>query len=203
MTLSTANLVCDGNSITAGFIGEGVDLPQNVAWPVVLRGLFIADASATRAWSVKSVARSGNTTQQRIDEYDAAVRPQFAPVMGLNVLTFFEGLNTLLAGVSVDDAITQLKAYATTAMVQGWTLQLCTIPATTNVAAAPKVIQYNTWLRTTEARAYSSLPVLDLNADSRLATASNLTYFQTDGIHPTAAGYAVIADLVHTRLLGV
>ncbi len=201
-SLKVKNLVCDGNSITAGLINNGGGTSAQNAWPVVCRGLLIADASATKAWSVKSTAAAGDNTQARITKFDQAggVRSLFDANYGLNVLTFFEAVNDFVtSGLTVDQVIALTKQYAAMAMFQGWTLMLVTPPRTTVAtnAANTRILAFNDWLMSADGALYSSVPVLDIASDSRLQPPTN---YQSDGLHPNQTGYGVIAELVHTRI---
>lgn len=199
--LKVKNLVCDGNSITAGLISSGGGTPAQNAWPVVCRDLLIADASASKAWRVASIAAAGDTTQNRINKWTdpGGAASQFIPQCGLNVLTFFEGTNDFVTGgLAVDVVIAQTITYATRALREGWSLQLITVPDTTNASARPKVAQLNQWLLTSrEARALSTFPCLDIAAPLGDAAGAN---FQTDGIHPNFTGYGIIAAVVKARI---
>ncbi len=185
-----STLITDGNSITNGHIpGGGTGTQAQDAWPVQFR----RDAtSTTRQWVVKSTAVSGATTTDRLAAYATDVRPLFGG--GERILTFFEGFNDFTAGLTVSQVITLTRQYAEMALADGWYLLMLTPPGTTNTTVEPKLEQLRAWLRN------SGYRVVDLAADARLADASNSTYWQTDGVHPKPAGYAVIADLVRARL---
>lgn len=196
-------MVCDGNSITAGLISSGGGSTNQNAWPVVLRNLLVADADPLKAWSVKSVAAAGDSTSERITKYElnGGVRSLFDPSYGINLLTFFEATNDFVTHqLPVDTVISQIIQYSELAIYQGWILQLITPTPVGNVAANAKITELNAWLRTT-GQQYSSLPVLDIAADVRLANPANNTYFQNDQIHPNQTGYGVIAELVRARVI--
>jgi lysophospholipase L1-like esterase len=199
--LKVKNLVCDGNSITAGLINDGGGSAAQNSWPVVCRNLLIADANATKAWRVANLAQAGNTTADRITKWTdlGGVKSQMMPQCGLNVLTFFEGTNDFITGgLSVATVIAQTTTYAERAIREGWYLQLITVPNTTNTSAQPKVAEFNEWLLTSRtARRLSTLPCINITSALGNPAGSN---YQTDGVHPNQTGYGIIAALVKARV---
>jgi lysophospholipase L1-like esterase len=193
--LKVKNLVCDGNSITAGLINDGGGTPAQNAWPVVCRNLLIADANALKAWRVASIAAAGDTTTLRIAKWTdpGGAASQFIPQCGLNVLTFFEGTNDFItSGLSVEAVIALTTTYAERALREGWSLQLCTVPNTTNAAAQLKVAQTSR-----EAKLLTTFPCLDITSPLGNPAGAN---YQTDGVHPNQTGYGIIAAVIKARI---
>lgn len=198
--LKVRKVLCDGDSITAGYFADAGSAGAS-AWPVVCRASLMADTR--HMWFQTSVAVSGHTTAQRIAAFDVSVRPQFAPQLGANILTFFEGINDFLTeGISVATAQARYREYATLAKTQGWELILATTTPNTVGSVNTKITQLNAWLRAGGMVDFTR-HVVDLAADARLSNPSDGTYYQSDHLHPNAVGYAVIAELFHAKLVAL
>src|SRR5690349_24685304 len=104
------NLVCDGNSITAG---NGVT--QSLAYPAMARTALITSQATLHPnayWSVKSVAISGHTTPQRTAAFVTDVQPLFNTTYARNIVVFFEVVNDIVTNaVTADAAIANVTTY--------------------------------------------------------------------------------------------
>lgn len=195
------NLVCDGNSITAGF---GLANQDDGAWPPLCRGLLITDQAshAQKYWSVKSIAVSGATTPARTAAIAADLAPLYSPNYAMNVVTFFEAVNDFVTnGASVVTAQNNIIAYTAAARALGFKVAQCTPTPTNNTGgqANVRVPLIAQWLR--DNPSLSDFTLIDLAANASLSNPSNLTFYQADGLHPTDAGAAVIAGLVHDLIV--
>lgn len=195
------NLVTDGNSITVG-----LNLNTDQAWPAVCRGLLFADQAshANKFWAIKSTAVAGATTPQRTAAFTNDVQSQFSVAYVRNIVTFFEVVNDVVTNAAtLQTAINNVTLYVNQARTAGWDVMLSTATPTTNVAngAGTVVNNFNTYLRANPS--LSDFPIVDLAANANLSDPTNLTYYQGDGLHPTAAGAAVIAQLFHDALVAV
>ncbi len=194
------NLVCDGNSLTAG---TGSTSANTLAWPPVCRGLLITSQAthANKYWSVKSVAVSGHTTPQRTAAFATDVQTQFSTAYARNIVTFFEVINDVIANsATFAVALANVNTWIAQARTGGWDVMLATVPPTTNVTANPIILQFNTHLRDNIAT-MSDFPVVELAAHASLSNPANATFYDGDGIHLTDAGYAVVAGLFHDAIV--
>jgi lysophospholipase L1-like esterase len=194
------NLVCDGNSVTAG---TGASNADNTSWPpVCMNALITSQASHPNAfWSLKSVAVSGQTTPQRTAAFATSVQPLFNQDYAHNIVSFFEVRNDVnFNAVTLEQAITNVQAYVTQARANGWEVLLITPTPTSQTTNGQNTIinNFNAWLRLHPE--WSDIPIVDTAAHASLSNPANLTFFNADGLHLTDAGYAVIADLVEDRL---
>ncbi len=196
------NLVCDGNSLTAGTFASDAD---NTAWPPVCRGLLIASQAthANKHWSVKSVAVSGHTTIQRIAAFTTDVQPQYNVAYARNIVTFFEVINDVITNAAtLPVAIVNVNTWIAQARTGGWEVMLSTVPPTTSTGNSANTVipLFNDYLRTNIAT-MSDFPVVELANHASLSNPANLTFFNADGVHLTDAGYAVVASVFHDAIV--
>jgi lysophospholipase L1-like esterase len=116
MSAKIYNLVCDGNSITAG---TGSSNNAELAWPPLLMSLLSANQSqhADKYWSQKNMGVAGHTTQQRTAAFATSVQPQFNRAYARNIVTFFEVRNDVVTNaVTLEEAIANVQSYVTQAV---------------------------------------------------------------------------------------
>lgn len=200
MAAKIYNLVCDGNSITAG---TGSSNNAENAWPPVLMSLLSANQSQhpDKYWSQKNVGVAGHTTQQRTAAFETSVQPQFNPSYARNIVTFFEVRNDVVTnGVTLNQAIANVQAYVTQARLNGWEVMLATVPPNTTTTNSVNTIipQFNTWLR--DNPGWSDFPIVDLAADPSLDDPTDTNFYNVDQLHFNDAGYAVAAGLFQAAL---
>lgn len=200
MAAKIYNLICDGNSLTAG---TGSSDSETTAWPpVCFAGLIASQASHPNAyWSVKNVGVAGHTTLQRISAFAVSVHLQFNSAFARNIVSFFEVRNDVVNnGATLEQAITNVQAYVTQARQNGWEVLLITPTPTTQTSNNQNTIinDFNAWLRLHPE--WSDIPIVDAAADPSLSDPANLTFYNVDGLHLTDAGYAVLAGLVEDRI---
>jgi lysophospholipase L1-like esterase len=198
-----SSFTCDGNSITAG---TGATSALLNAWPPVCTNLLTASQAShpSTVWVNKRIAISGNTTQQRIAAFAAEAAPLFSLGYSRNVITFFEVVNDIVTNaVNLATAITNVQTWVSLARRTGFSVMLATPTPTTNTGNGANVLvpQFNTWLRANPQ--WSDYPIVDLAANASLSNPSNLTFYNVDGLHPTDAGYAVMAQLFHDAIAAI
>jgi lysophospholipase L1-like esterase len=200
MSAKIYNLVCDGNSITAG---TGSSNNAENAWPPVLMSLLSGNQAQhpDKYWSQKNVAVAGHTTQQRTAAFATSVQPQFNQSYARNIVTFFEVRNDVVTnGVTLNQAITNVQAYVSQARLNGWEVMLATVPPNTTTTNSVNTIipQFNTWLR--DNPQWSDFPIVDLAADPSLDDPTDTNFYNVDQLHFNDAGYVVAAGLFQTAL---
>lgn len=142
--------------------------------------------------------RGGTTYAQRTTTAPGRVDYHFANAT-TNVLVDLGGQSDLLAGLTGSQLLAAAEAYADARRAAGADLIVAlTCPHSTSYTAGQNTQRatYNAGLLTS---AHFDA-VVDIAADPAMADASDLTYWNADGLHPVAAGAAVIAGLVEPVL---
>ena len=190
------NLVCDGNSLTVG--QSATPNPDVAGWPNVFR---TTQNIANRYWSAKVTAVSGRATPTNTSEIQNTIAPLFHRGFGMNVVTFFEGVNDVVSNAAnLATCQNNWIAYVAAARAVGYKVLCMTPLPTTNTANNANTImpQLAQWVRDTPS--ISDFPIVDIAGHASLSDPTNLTFYQADGLHLTNAGYSVIAGLVLERI---
>lgn len=182
---NSINLVFDGDSIALGLGGApGKGLAEQTAeW----LGL-----SATP----KVVARSGSPVAERLRLYTLNV----APLIGKgkrNVLVFHGGDNDIILGASALSTYAALTEYVRHARVQGWKIIVSTELQRFDFPEewGRELSALNDLIRANSAGADF---VADYGADPLMGGPEHRhdpIYYTPDGVHPTSAGYKILARL--------
>jgi lysophospholipase L1-like esterase len=117
------------------------------------------------------------------------------------IVFLWAGINDIgTGGRSAAQITADLDTWIADYQAAGAVVYVCTMTPYTALSGAQNTIRLavNTHIRSTA----TPDGVLDLVADSRLATASDTTYFLGDQLHLTAAGNAVVAELALAKLRG-
>lgn len=185
-------MVCHGNSITRGFGSTDVTINS---YPVVLAGLL--EAAYPGLWAVTRKGFDGFTTTQLTANFATEVHALLSTSVGKNVVVIHEGANEIKNGLTVQQAIDNMITYCTQARNLGWEVWLCTATPRVNTAQVEaNIASWNAYVRANAGPVFGARRLIDLEADPSLSNAHDLTYYNVDGIHPTDAGYAVIANVV-------
>ena len=148
-----------------------------------------------KAWS--RVALAGTTYASRATSATSRV-DQYVRLSTRSVWIDQGGQSDLLADMTAAAILVDMESYANNRRSAGYDVVVgTTIPHSTSYSLG----QNNTRLALNSLILASASydAVADLAADSRLADGSNTTYF-SDGLHPTTAGAAAIADVVEATL---
>lgn len=174
-------LICEGDSLTSG-VGAG---GSEFAYP-----LQLTNGTCT----VLNIGTAGDTIAANTSATDAATNLNASSALKKTAVLFL-GINDILASASSATITANLDTYLTRLRASNSIVKICgvTLMPSTNLTAGQEVIRLavNTHIRSLAAYDY----VADLVTDSRLNDASNATYF-SDGLHCTAAGYAVMAGVI-------
>lgn len=184
------NIVCYGNSLTAGF-------------PDDLQALRPQD-------TVTGVSIGGANTQDLIDAFDTNVTPLKSSTLA-NWLFFWEGIDSINDPPRNSGAqeFALQKTLVSTGRGKGWKVALATIIATTEYSdpgatpyRLPERNAFNTLLRKSPQAADG---FCDLNAypgfgDIGFTNPPAGTLYQADGIHITATGDSVVAARINALL---
>jgi len=176
------NFIQDGNSI-----GVGV-------------GAYVRDSIGICAY--RNFSAGGQTTLQRFFAAPTAVDTCYGfPYGNKQVVYLLEGTNDLVTNANVDTCYEHFIRYINARKAAGWKVVVSTIlsrDTTINpgVGYEAKRQALNTLL--TSMAQDNTFKVVDFGQDANLGSTlayQNLTYF-SDGIHPTATGYKLIAKYV-------
>jgi lysophospholipase L1-like esterase len=194
--MPTVPVIFDGNSLTNG-------------WPLTNSTIghppqsYPAETGAILGPSywIENTGSNSRTTEQMLVT-GSNYYPQFANSQEV-IVVLQEGVNSMQAGVNNESAATAVATM--TSLVTNIRTQAtnygCNVKVVVNTIpqAAPsgdtalpgKITTYNAALTSGSTGADY---VAQMGNDSRLQTPGNTTYFQTDLIHLTAAGYAIEAQ---------
>lgn len=187
LTLGSAIVVADGNSITNGFSHPGESLPD---WPTQLK-----TRPSFSPVEVFNVAVSGQTTSQMTGRYSSMVQSKMVAGKS-HVLIAWEIRNDIFFGGSVSAACSNFEAYCKSARSNGWRVIALTPPPANQSTAfgdtptifQSKLTQSGNWLRSNWQGFANAL--VDIDTIPSLANAS--TY--PDGVHPTRQQLVSLVD---------
>ncbi len=193
---ATSQYLFVGDSLTSG---QGViTLSHAEKYPTLVMSALNNGAD----WANRAV--SGSTLAAMIDamdEIDVCRRPNAAR----DVVVIWGGINDLaIGGASVDDVIHRLTTLGDGRQALGFRTTVLTLIAADeshpNIPAGynARRTAVNAWLRENWQDHFDALA--DVAADSRLSDPQDEAYFQTDGVHLSAGGAAVVAGIVTAAL---
>jgi len=180
---TTANqLVYDGDSIT---FGTGL-----TPYPSLI--------TTTIPYTVHNIGVP--SFQLAYDAFGGGVDAYRAPQANFNVDVIFLGTNDIcVAGTSAANTHTLLSNYATRQRSNGWKVVVVTMISRLSCATGKNIL--NPLIRANW-RSYADA-IADVAAAPFLGCDGcylNSTYFQSDGIHPTQAGQALLAPVIQAAI---
>lgn len=170
----------EGDSITAELSADTVKYP------------YAAVQSINAHLAYLNFAVSGSTLtdlNNRATMVDAAYTPSKTCVLSVLI-----GANDLFASGDTNAFVAGLKTYCNARKSAGWKVVVCTIISDCSANVNTRRAPVNGAIRADNSF-YDALA--DFGGDAIMgadATCSNTTYF-SDGVHPTAAGYTILAPL--------
>jgi lysophospholipase L1-like esterase len=174
----TTGFVCDGDSLTNG-TGTAPNYPAKLgaltSLPFINRGV------------------NGQTLVSMDSGYATNTAPSYSTTY--NTLVILGGTNDLSSSVAAATLGTAIRSYAAKAKATGFKVIVATVPPSTVITSAKETERtaYNTDLRNNWGSFADG--IVDFAAISQFSDPTNTTYFR-DGTHPTAAGYALMAEAV-------
>lgn len=195
-TDGNTRVVCAGNSLTAGN-------NPGTPYPTQLDALTPANVIVTNrsrgGWPTAQAPSSPDAFTNLQYIYPTDALPDISNRSTRNVLVFWEVRNQMGLGSTARQAVDSLWTYTARARRSGWELWVCTVIDTNPIGFSDAIrLEANGYIRA-EAGA-NGCSVIDLAADSRLSARADTTYFHSDQVHLTTAGYAVVADIVKAAL---
>jgi len=190
----TYQIVCDGNSLTAGNGASSSDYN----YPNQLNRFLTALGAGIL---LHNVAVSGQTTPQMLSDVGTQVDPLFDPKFDRNVVVAWEGTNHLWVGATGQEAYQALVEYCAGRKAAGFRVLVLTVlpRADATTAFEDGRIFVNANLRMNW-RNYAD-GIVDVAADPRFLDIANETYYSKDRQHLNDNGYRVIAQLVGAAIL--
>lgn len=195
-TEPTTLIVCDGNSITLGF-GVGA----SDAYPAKL------GTSLGNAYAVVNYGVTGQTTTNMSSDAATQIDSTLPAYSTSAVLIAWEATNDIFLGADLATCQSRWNTYFSARVTAGWASNGSKLVAMTCIARGNFSDQpgmsaildsWNTWLRANYSTYATHL--VDVAADARLSNFNDTTYYQADKCHLTAAGNAVLAELVEAAL---
>lgn len=125
------------------------------------------------------------------------------PTRGKNVLVAWECVNQLSSGASANGAAAAeaMKTYCQARQAEGYYV-ICLTMLPTNAVSEATFNACNTALRDTPSTYCNAL--VDIAADTTIGlwgSQSNLTYYNADALHLTAAGQLIVKDAIKAAVL--
>jgi lysophospholipase L1-like esterase len=193
-------IVCDGDSMTAGFDSTVWD-----SYPLKLALLY----PASQMVSVVNVGTSGETLADMLADADDEVDPCYDARKGNNYTVIWGGTNDMYLGPGGDftgqGAYDRLATYCQARQAVGEKVIVLTcLPRNNPELPGGYQTERNTFNSLIRANWSTFADALvDVAADSRLDDYSDLTYFKLDMVHLNATGRGVVAALVKAALDGL
>jgi lysophospholipase L1-like esterase len=191
----TAQIVCDGNSLTAGNVPQA-NYPNNCA------------GNLGANWKVTNYGVGGQITTAMTADAVAQVDPNYNAAYTHNILCAWEITNDLFFGATAATAIANFKTYCAARKSAGWKVCVLTVTPRSE-AGTPGSFEASRQTCNTELRNPANLGtywdiVADVAADSRIGDAGDeldTTYYMADKVHLNATGYALVGQLVAQAII--
>jgi lysophospholipase L1-like esterase len=194
LAVTNYNMTFDGDSLTAGL---GLSAPN--AWPAQ----FLSSVTTLSVTSHANVAVSGQNVNDMIARAAANVDNTLVSSPVANILCALGGHNNLGGGDSAATTYGLIQSYfqgrsaswVKVAYTVGASAYLLTpgCPGGCSGTAEPGRTTLNSTIRAGY-RSYADI-LVDYAADARFQNTADTTYYQSDGIHYTAAGCLALAQL--------
>jgi len=193
-----ALFVIDGDSRTTNYPHGASPSPSPAEqWPSLIVN------TTTKPLLVPNFGVPGQTQASMNADAVAQVDALYAATNEKNIAYCGGGANDVVTADTAATIQTAIQTWCSTRRAAGFQVIVATIPPATTISGAneTKRAAINTWVRANWASWADRL--CDLDGDARLQTPSNTTYYLSDGVHYTAAGHAVVAELVKVELAGL
>ena len=197
---NNAVVVCDGNSLTQGFMSTN---PPTKSYPAVLQKLFPFNVNSG---VVTNKGVGGQTTQQMIDDAATDIDPLYNGSVK-SILVAWECGNDLYFNGDATGAYNRFVEYCQDRQAAGWIVIAVTVPyrdhSVTDGGVSPAGDNdevYNTKrlaINTNIVNNWETFAngLFDIAANSDFSS-YNTTYFSSDRVHFNDSGYDLIAHLI-------
>lgn len=187
-------LVFDGDSVSRG---AGVDDAQAPASQIAR---LLKDPVR-----IVTVAVSGKPVSASLADFQRNVAPHYDPKARSNIIAFHGGDNDIAGGRTANQAYASLSRYIETAHAQGWKVIVSTELERPDwdAAAQAALREYNRLELRNAAGADAVIDYASAPGMSGLAGRESSGFYSADRIHPSARGYALLADMLHGAILAI
>lgn len=188
----------DGDSITAG--------TATTSYPQVA-----ANSLTPNTIRLYDVGASGQSCAQRAAAVSTSVVPKFDTLEARNAASLLCGANDWTNGTTDASSYSSILTWVSAVKAAGFQAIVLTGPSrslsplgtvNSNGVTGDQYMQALA-ARITGGAVANGYTVADVNSDVTIGCTgcySNLTYFQSDGLHPTQAGYNIIGSYLKTAL---
>ncbi len=187
-------LVFDGDSVSRGY------------------GVVEAQTPAARLAQLMDVpvrivmaAESGKPVSASLADFPSRVAPHHDPAAPFNIVLFHGGDNDIAAGRTAGQAADSLGRYVALAHAQGWTVIVSTELGRPDwsPSAQAALAEYNVLELRNAAGADLVIDYANASGMADPDARASGGLYNADGVHPGAAGYAVLADLLRQAIATV
>lgn len=204
--LGATKFLAFGDSITYGvlssFDGAFLILDEPGSYPTLLRSMLTQD-HAPQSFTVVNMGFPGETAREGVDRLPGVLafhRPQ--------VVMLLEGINDLNFGVPLNQVAGNVLSLVQTARLFNCTVLVATMPQTyysvdpadgrIRENSADKIVPFNNEVRQLVS-GLQNVYIVDVYA----AFGNNRSLMGGDGLHPTSAGYQLMAQVFHQAISSV
>ena len=191
LTNYTKQVVCRGDSITAGF---GSSMLQS--YPFQLCERYPEIEWHNQGIISMYIGTNGDSGGTMYDIDTNFVDTLYDGRLQQNWLFFLGGVNDIRSGVSAPATYGRLTNYvAARKMARPWTVVVSTIQAINDDSINPVIAAYNSCIRTNIGNWDGMVdPGYNSPIETRLNNALNTNYYYSDGLHLVNAGYQVLVQ---------
>lgn len=159
-------------------------------------------AALAGLWDTYNFGVSGQTTIEMLADAETQIDPLYNATLGKNIVVCWEGTNDIKLGATKEDAYARLVQYCQARQAAGYQVVICTIVDRQQVGQPADFATSRAYVNTQIGSNWQTFAdaLADLWADTRLQDATDTTYFNVDKVHLTAAGYAIVAEIVVTAI---
>lgn len=192
--------VGDGDSLTKGFSAGAGTGGDYVTQLVTLLG---------RQWEALNFGVGGQGSPQMTADAPTEIDPLLTSLgRSRNVLGAWDVTNSLASGASAATSYSDYVTYCQARQAAGWKVVAFTVLPRSDVGI-PGTFETDRQTVNTNIRANWATfadALADVAADTRIGDSGDeldLTYYVSDKVHMTAAGYGVVAGVVNTAVLSI
>lgn len=182
-------VVYEGDSLTAG---TGLGSASTERFSALVADALVADG---QTWTTNNISTASDTLTDMEGDVATELTPLYN-VANTNLLILWGGTNDLHAGDDGETVYNRLRTYVEDRVSEGWEVWVLSCIARDSATAGYETerLDFNARLRATWVEFADGF--IDLAALPEFQDFDDLTYYQNDGIHITAAGQEIVADMV-------
>lgn len=183
------NIVCRGDSLTLGQGPTGFSsYPYQLYTKIPNKRIY-------------SIGVGGQAVSSMTTQLNQRVHP-LRDGSNKNTLFLFGGINDIVTqGDSVEQTYTDITGFCRNTVQSGWDTRVLTLIDYIGTTYDGTITGVNNLIRTgigLSTGYYSGIADVGVPTEPRLSNSANATYYDSDQIHLTQAGYAVIANTIYS-----